>query len=62
MSVEEYRQKMKLYMIRVGTREGEETTISRFLSDLNLDISDRVKLLPYQYLNDLVQIWIKVEQ
>jgi len=49
-------------MIRVGTREGEETTISRFLSDLNLDISDRVKLLPYQYLNDLVQIWIKVEQ
>ncbi|KAG2405923.1 uncharacterized protein HKW66_Vig0051780 [Vigna angularis] len=62
MSVEEYRQKMELYMMRAGIREEEGTTISRFLSGLNLDIRDRVELLPYQDLNDLVQICIKVEQ
>jgi len=60
--VEEYRQKMKLYMMRANIREREETTISRFLSKLNLDIIDKVELLPYQELNDLVQICIKVEQ
>jgi len=61
MSVEEYRQKMELYMMRAGIRDGEETNISRFLSGLNLNIRDKVKLLPYQDLNDLVQICIKVE-
>jgi len=49
-------------MMRAGIREGEETTISRLLSGLNLDIRERVELLPYQDLNDLVQICIKVEQ
>jgi len=43
-------------------REGEETTISKFLSRLYLDIRYRVELLPYQDLNDLVQICIKVKQ
>ena len=62
MSVEEYRQKMELYMMRASIREEETTTISRFLSGLNLEIRDRVELLPYQDLNDLVQLCIKVEQ
>ncbi|XP_052725960.1 uncharacterized protein LOC108320710 [Vigna angularis] len=62
MSVEEYRQKMELYMMRAGITEGEETTLARFLSGLNLDIRDRVELLPYRDLNDLVQMCIKVEQ
>jgi len=62
MSVEEYRQKMELLMMRAGIIEEESITISRFLSGLNLDIRDRVELLPYQDLNDLVQICIKVEQ
>lgn len=48
-------------MKRVGIRKEEETTISRFISSLNLDIRDGVELLPYQYLNNLVQICIKVE-
>jgi len=59
--VEEYRQKMELYMMRANIRDGEETTISRFLSGLN-DIRDKVELFSYQDLNDLVQICIKVEQ
>ena len=62
MSVEEYRQKMEWYMMRASIRESEPTTIARFLSGLNLDIRDRVELLPYQDLNDLIQLCIKVEQ
>ena len=62
MSVEEYRQKMELYMMRASIREDEPTTIARFLSGLNLEIRDRVELLPYQDLNDLIQLCIKVEQ
>ncbi|XP_068476613.1 uncharacterized protein [Phaseolus vulgaris] len=62
MSVEEYRQKMELYMMRASIRENESTTIARFLSGLNLEIRDRVELLPYQDLNELVQLCIKVEQ
>ena len=48
--------------MRVGIREGKETTISRFLSGINLEIRDRMELLLYQELNDLVQICIKVDQ
>jgi len=62
MSLEEYRQKMELYMMRASIRESESTTIARFLNELNLEIRDRVGLLPYQDLNDLVQSCIKVEQ
>ncbi|XP_068476203.1 uncharacterized protein [Phaseolus vulgaris] len=62
MSVEEYRQKMELYMMRASIRESESTTIAKFLSGLHLEIRDRVELLPYQDLNDLVQLCIKVEQ
>jgi len=62
MNVEEYRQKMEIYMMRASIRESEPTTIARFLSGLNLENRDRVELLPYQDLNDLIQLCIKVEQ
>jgi len=62
MKMEEYRQKMELYMMRVGIKEFEDTTIARFLRGLSLEIRDRVELLSYQDLNDLVQLCIKVEQ
>nr|KYP38223.1 Transposon Ty3-G Gag-Pol polyprotein [Cajanus cajan] len=62
LSVEEYRQKMELYLMRVGIREEERLTIARFLSGLNFDIRDRVELLPYRDLDDLVQLCIRVEQ
>jgi len=62
MSVEEYRQKMELYMMRASIKESDSTTIARFLSGLNLEIRDRVELLPYKDLNDLIQLCIKVEQ
>nr|KYP34480.1 hypothetical protein KK1_044554 [Cajanus cajan] len=62
MSVEEYRQRMELYLMRAGIREEEKLTIARFLSGLNFEIRDRVELLPYRDLDDLVQLCIRVEQ
>jgi len=62
MSIEEYRQKIELYMMRTGIREEENVTVARFLSGLSLEIRDRVELLPYRDFHDLVQICIKVEQ
>jgi len=56
LKVEEYRQKRELYMQRAGIREENNTTISRFLRGLNLEIRDKVELLPYRDLNDLIQI------
>ena len=46
MSVEEYRQMMELYMMITFIKEEETTTIARFLSGLNLEIRDKVELLP----------------
>jgi len=62
MNVEEYKQKMELYILKVGIEDEEDLTIARFLSSLNYNIRDRVELLPYQGLNDLVQMCIKVER
>nr|KYP57641.1 hypothetical protein KK1_003907 [Cajanus cajan]KYP57649.1 hypothetical protein KK1_003916 [Cajanus cajan] len=62
MNVEEYRQIMELYLMRAGIREEEDIAIARFLSGLNFEIRDKVELLPYRDLNDLVQLCIKVEQ
>ena len=62
LSVEEYWQKMMLYIIRAGINEDNHTTISRFLSGLKLEIRNKVELLPYRDLNDLIQLSIKVEK
>ncbi|XP_014496254.1 uncharacterized protein LOC106757910 [Vigna radiata var. radiata] len=62
MSVEEYRQKLELLMLRVGIKEEERFTIVRFQSGLNYDIRDKVELLPYLDLNDFVQLCVRVEE
>jgi len=38
MSIEEYRQKMELCMMRTGIREEESATVAKFLSGLSLEI------------------------
>ena len=48
--------------MRARITEENNTTIFRFLSGLKLDIRDKVELLPYRDLNDLIQLCIKVEQ
>ncbi|KAH1242455.1 putative mitochondrial protein [Glycine max] len=62
MSVEEYRQQMELLLLRAGLREEERTSIARFLSGLNMEVRDKVELLPYRDLDELVQLCIRVEQ
>jgi len=52
MSIEEYREKMELYMMRARIRQDE--TMARFTSGLSLEIRDRVELLPYRDFHDLV--------
>ena len=62
MSVVEYRQQMELLLLKVGLREEERTSISRFLSGLNIEVRDKVELLPYRDLDDIVQLCIRVDQ
>ena len=62
MSVEEYRQQMELLLLRAGLREEERTSIARFLSGLNMEVRDKVELLPYRDLDELVQLCIRGEQ
>ena len=56
MSVEEYRQQMELLFLRVGLREEERTSIARFLSGLIIEVRDKVELLPYRDLDELVEL------
>ena len=53
---------MELLFLRVGLREEERTSIARFLSGLNMEVRDKVELLPYRDLDELVQLCIRVEQ
>ena len=62
MSVEEYRQQMELLRLRARLREEERTSRARFLSGLNMEMRDKVELLPYRDLDELVQLCIRVEQ
>jgi len=62
ISVEEYRQQMELLLLRAGHREEEITSIARFLSGLNMEVRDKVELLPYRDLDNLVQLCIRVEK
>ena len=57
-SVEEYRQQMELLLLRAGLREEQRTSIARFLSGLNMEVRDKVELLPFGDLDDLVLIAI----
>ena len=39
---------MELLFLRAGLSEEERTSISRFLSGLNMEVRDKVELLPYR--------------
>jgi len=53
---------MELLLLSVGLRDEERTSIARFLSRLNMEVRDKVELLPYRGLDDLVQLCIRVKQ
>jgi hypothetical protein len=61
-SVEEYYKEMELLMIRTETRENREATMSRFLHGLNYEIRDRVEMVYYHDLQDLVHQAERSEQ
>ena len=50
---------MELLILRAGLRVEERTSIAKFLSGLN---RDKVELLPYRDLDELVQLCIRLEQ
>ena len=62
MIVEEYRKQMELLLLRDKLREEERTNITRFFSGLNMEVRDKIELLPYRDLDELVQLCIRVEQ
>jgi len=45
---------MELFIMRAEVFEEEAITLVRFFSGLNLEIRDRVEVLPYRDLKDLV--------
>ena len=53
---------MELLLLRTGLREKERTSIARFLRGLNMEVRDKVELLPFRHLDDLVQLHIRVEK
>ena len=38
------------------------TSVARFLSSLNMEVRDKIELLPYTDLDEVVQLCIRVEQ
>ena len=62
MNVEEYKKQMELLLLRAGLREEQRTSIARFLSGLNMEVRDKVEVLPYRDLDELVQLCKRVEQ
>jgi len=54
MTVEEYKHKMEVLMMRAEICEELRISMDKFQSGLCYDIRDRVELLPYTDLNELV--------
>jgi hypothetical protein len=53
-SVDEYSKEMDLLMIRIGTREDIDATMSRFLNGLNFEVRDHVEMVYYNELQGLM--------
>jgi hypothetical protein len=54
MSVDAYYKEMELLMICTGTTEDPKATISRFFNGLNVEVQDRVEMVVYYNIEDLV--------
>jgi len=59
--MEEYRHKIELLIMKADIKEELKNTIDRFFNGLDQDIRNRVELLSYSDLNELVQLCVKVE-
>ena len=45
---------MELLLLSVGLKEEERISIAWFLSGLSMEVRDKVEILPYMDLDDLV--------
>ena len=62
MSVDEYYKEMELLMIRTGTTEDPEATMARFFNGLNIEVQDRVEMVVYYNIQDLVHQVVRAKQ
>ena len=62
MSVDEYYKEMELLMICTGTTEDPEATMARFFNGLNIEVQDRVEMVVYYNIQDLVHQAVRAEQ
>jgi hypothetical protein len=53
---------MKIAMFRANIEEDEEATMSRFMNDLNHDISHIMELHHYVKLEEMMHMAVKVEK
>ena len=61
-SVDEYYKEMEMLMIRTGIEEHDEATMARFFNGLNGDVQDRVEMVHYYNIQDLVHQAERAEQ
>ncbi|KAH0644681.1 hypothetical protein KY284_032565 [Solanum tuberosum] len=62
MSVDEYFKSMDMAMIQANCMKEEEATIARFLNGLNTEIANVVEIQQYVTLDELVDLFVKVEK
>ena len=61
LTVEEYSAEFENLIIKGDLQEAEEQSIARYLSGLRLEISKTVQLQPYNTLQDVIKLALKVE-
>ena len=61
-TVSEYYQEMQVLMIRTSVRESAEATMTRFFEGLNEDVRDRVDLMQYNTVQELLHQAERAEQ
>ena len=62
MCVEDYVKEFEMLMMMCDLQEPQEQTIARFLGGLNKDIADKVELLPFVFVEDVIKLAVKVER
>ncbi|KAI5664050.1 hypothetical protein M9H77_23373 [Catharanthus roseus] len=60
-SVEEYRQELESYILRLSLKEDKDASIARFLRGLNRDITNQLELYPYTTYEDMCHLSTKIE-
>ena len=59
--MEEYSAEFENLMIKGDLQEAEEQSIARYLACLRFEISKTVQLQPYNTLQDVIKVALKVE-